>query len=56
MPSMMIRIYAQFGPKNPKDVAKNQADVSIFLLKIVSKICEFLNTTTQCPYDYVTYL
>ena len=37
MPSViMIRIYAKFGPKNPKDVAKNQADVSIILLKIRS--------------------
>ena len=35
MPSViMIRIYAKFGPKNPKDVAKNQADVSTILLKI----------------------
>ena len=31
---IIIRIYAKFGPKNPKDVAKNQADVSTILLKI----------------------
>ena len=30
----MIRIYAKFGPKNPKDVARNQADVSTILLEI----------------------
>ena len=35
MPSViMIRIYAKFGPKNPKDVTKNHADVSIILVKI----------------------
>ena len=39
MPSVIMKIiYAKFVPKNPKDVAKNQADVSIILLKIKDRL------------------